>query len=83
MLFHIPFPRACEWSLPHAHLLLERRQREGSSAARGVSLAHLGQPRSLDEVVEFAHSRFLGKALDVSEEVLGFCLEEAAVVSVL
>lgn len=72
-----------EGSLPHPHLPSERRAREGSPVAQGASLAHLGQPRSLDEVVEFAHGRLLGKALDVSEEVLGLGLEEAAVVSVL
>ena len=53
------------------------------SATRGYVLAYLGQPRSLDEVVEFAHSCLLGEALYVSEEVLGLSLEEPAVVSVL
>lgn len=42
----------------------------------GHFLSHLGQARSLDEVVEFTQRRVPGKTLDVPEEVLGLRLKQ-------
>lgn len=39
-------------------------------------LSHLGQPRSLDEVIQFTERRVSGKTLDVPEEVLRLCLKQ-------
>lgn len=48
----------------------------GEKVTEGHSLTHLGQPRSLDEVIEFPQRCVPRQTLDVPEQVLGLGLKQ-------